>query len=90
MAILGSPHSPGPTPISVSDLDRLPAGIIRISPQHLQDVHYLEELEAQRIELLPDREEMQNFNIGAAAAAVQGAQAGFGQATRGPSANGSM
>ncbi len=42
----------------------------------------LEELEAQRIELLPDREEMQNFNVGAAALAVQGAQAGFGQATR--------
>jgi hypothetical protein len=42
----------------------------------------VEELEAQRVELLPDREEMQNFNIGAAAAAVQGAQgaqAGFGQ-----------
>ena len=32
----------------------------------------VEELEAQRIELLPDREEMQdiNFNIGAAAAAM--------------------
>ena len=43
----------------------------------------VEELEAQRIELLPDREEMQNFNIGAAAAAVQGAQAGFGQANQG-------
>ena len=43
----------------------------------------VEELEAQRIELLPDREEMQNFNVGAAAAAVQGAQAGFGQANQG-------
>ncbi len=46
----------------------------------------VEELEAQRIELLPAREEMQdffNFNIGAAAAAVQGAQAGFGQANQG-------
>jgi hypothetical protein len=43
----------------------------------------LEELEAQRVELLPDREEMQNFNIGAAAVAVQGAQAGFGQANQG-------
>jgi hypothetical protein len=45
----------------------------------------LEELEAQHIELLPDREEMNwvNFNIGAAAAAVQGAQAGFGQANQG-------
>jgi hypothetical protein len=44
----------------------------------------VEELEAQRIELLPAREEMQefNFNIGAAAAAVQGAQAGFGQANQ--------
>ena len=42
----------------------------------------VEELEAQRVELLPDREEMQNFNIGAAAAAVQGAQAGFGQANQ--------
>jgi hypothetical protein len=42
----------------------------------------IEELQAQRIELLPDREEMQNFNIGAAAA-VQGAQAGFGQANQG-------
>jgi hypothetical protein len=44
----------------------------------------VEELEAQRIELLPDREEMQfvNVNIGAAAAAVQGAQAGFGQANQ--------
>jgi hypothetical protein len=45
----------------------------------------VEELEAQRIELLPDREEMQdiNVNIGAAAAAVQGAQAGFDQANQG-------
>ena len=45
----------------------------------------VEELEAQRVELLPDREEMQpvNINIGAAAAAVQGAQAGFGQANQG-------
>ena len=46
----------------------------------------VEELEAQRIELLPAREEMQDFvnvNIGAAAAAVQGAQAGFGQANQG-------
>jgi hypothetical protein len=44
----------------------------------------LEELEAQRIELLPDREEMQlNVNIGALAVAVQGAQAGFGQANQG-------
>ena len=44
----------------------------------------LEELEAQRIELLPDREEMQqfNFNIGSLAAAVQGAQVGFGQANQ--------
>ncbi len=43
----------------------------------------IEELEAQRIELLPDREEMQNVNVGAAAVAVQGAQAGFGQANQG-------
>jgi hypothetical protein len=43
----------------------------------------LEELETQTVELLPDREEMQNFNIGAFAAAVQGAQAGFGQANQG-------
>jgi hypothetical protein len=44
----------------------------------------LEELEEHTVELLPDREEMQfNFNIGAAAAAVQGAQAGFGQANQG-------
>jgi hypothetical protein len=46
----------------------------------------LEELEAQHIELLPDREEMNHFvniNIGAAAVAVQGAQAGFGQANQG-------
>ena len=45
----------------------------------------LEELEAHTVELLPDREEMQEFfniNIGAAAAAVQGAQAGFGQANQ--------
>jgi hypothetical protein len=43
----------------------------------------VEELEAQRIELLPAREEMQvNVNIGAAAVAVQGAQAGFGQANQ--------
>ena len=41
-----------------------------------------EELLAEHtVELLPDREEMQTIiNIGAAAAAVQGAQAGFGQA----------
>jgi hypothetical protein len=52
----------------------------------------VEELEAQHIELLPDREAMQdlvnvnivvNVNIGAAAAAVQGAQVGFGQANQG-------
>jgi hypothetical protein len=43
----------------------------------------LEELGEHTIELLPAREEMQNFNIGAAAAAVQGAQAGFGQANQG-------
>ncbi len=43
----------------------------------------LEELEAHTVELLPDREEMANFNIGAAAVAVQGAQAGFGQANQG-------
>jgi hypothetical protein len=43
----------------------------------------VEELEAQRVELLPDREEMQNVNIGALAVAVQGAQAGFGQANQG-------
>ena len=43
----------------------------------------VEELEAQRVELLPDREEMQDFNIGALAVAVQGAQAGFGQANQG-------
>ncbi len=44
----------------------------------------LEELEAHTVELLPDREEMQyyNINIGAAAVAVQGAQAGFGQANQ--------
>jgi hypothetical protein len=42
-----------------------------------------EELEEHTVELLPDREEMQNFNIGAAAAAVEGAQAGFGQANQG-------
>jgi hypothetical protein len=42
----------------------------------------VEELEAQRVELLPDREEMQNFNIGSLAVAVQGAQAGFGQANQ--------
>jgi hypothetical protein len=42
-----------------------------------------EELEEHTVELLPDREEMQiNVNIGAAAAAVQGAQAGFGQANQ--------
>ncbi len=42
------------------------------------------ELEEHTVELLPDREEMQvNVNIGAAAAAVQGAQAGFGQANQG-------
>ena len=42
-----------------------------------------EELEVHTVELMPDREEMQDLvivNIGAAAAAVQGAQAGFGQA----------
>ena len=43
----------------------------------------LEELEEHTVELLPDREEMQNVNIGAFAAAVQGAQAGFGQANQG-------
>jgi hypothetical protein len=44
----------------------------------------LEELEEHTVELLPDREEMQlNVNIGAAAFAVQGAQAGFGQANQG-------
>jgi hypothetical protein len=45
----------------------------------------LEELAEHTVELLPDREEMQTFNIniGAAAAAVQGAQAGFGQANQG-------
>jgi hypothetical protein len=45
----------------------------------------LEELEEHTVELLPDREEMQEIviNIGAAAAAVQGAQAGFGQANLG-------
>jgi hypothetical protein len=44
----------------------------------------VEELEAQRIELLPAREEMQdfNFNVGTLAVAVQGAQAGFGQANQ--------
>jgi hypothetical protein len=43
-----------------------------------------EELEEHTVELLPDREEMQVIvNIGAAAAAVQGAQAGFGQANFG-------
>jgi hypothetical protein len=43
-----------------------------------------EELEEHTVELLPDREEMRiNINIGAAAAAVQGAQAGFGQANQG-------
>jgi hypothetical protein len=51
----------------------------------------LEELKEHRIELLPDREEMKlgngwdgsvNVNIGAAALAVQGAQAGFGQANQ--------
>ena len=40
-----------------------------------------EELEAHTVELLPDREEMQLVvNIGSAAAAFQGAQAGQGQA----------
>jgi hypothetical protein len=44
----------------------------------------MEEVEEHTVELLPDREEMQaNFNIGAAALAVQGAQAGFGQANQG-------
>ncbi len=45
-----------------------------------------EELEEHTVELLPDREEMQTFvniNVGAAALAVQGAQAGFGQANQG-------
>jgi hypothetical protein len=43
-----------------------------------------EELEEHTVELLPDREEMQVIvNIGAAALAVQGAQAGFGQANFG-------
>ena len=43
-----------------------------------------EELEVHTVELMPDREEMQEvvINIGAAAAAVQGAQAGFGQANQ--------
>jgi hypothetical protein len=39
-----------------------------------------EELEAHTVELLPEREEMVVVNIGSAAAAVQGAQAGQGQA----------
>ena len=42
-----------------------------------------QELEEHTVELMPDREEMQEVvivNIGAAAVAVQGAQAGFGQA----------
>ena len=45
----------------------------------------LEELDAHTVELLPEREEMQEvvINIGAAALAVQGAQAGFGQANQG-------
>jgi hypothetical protein len=49
----------------------------------------LEELGEHTVELLPDREEMlfggggANVNIGAAAVAVQGAQAGFGQANQG-------
>jgi hypothetical protein len=45
----------------------------------------LEELAEHTVELLPDREEMQyvNINIGSAAAALQGAQAGFGQANQG-------
>ncbi len=47
----------------------------------------MEEVEEHTVELLPDREEMffsgTNVNIGAAAAAVQGAQAGFGQANQG-------
>ena len=45
----------------------------------------LEELAEHTVELLPDREEMHTFvnvNIGAAALAVQGAQAGFGQANQ--------
>ncbi len=44
----------------------------------------LEELAEHTVELLPDREEMQfvNINVGAAALAVQGAQAGFGQANQ--------
>jgi len=43
----------------------------------------LEELEEHTVELLPDREEMHaNINIGAAAVAFQGAQAGFGQANQ--------
>ena len=43
-----------------------------------------EELAEHTVELVPDREEMQevNVNIGAAALAVQGAQAGFGQANQ--------
>jgi hypothetical protein len=42
-----------------------------------------EELEEHTVELVPDREEMQvNVNIGALAVAVQGAQAGFGQANQ--------
>jgi hypothetical protein len=47
----------------------------------------MEEVEEHTVELLPDREELffsgTNVNIGAAAAAVQGAQAGFGQANQG-------
>ena len=42
-----------------------------------------EELEAHTVELLPDREEMNHLaivNIGSAAVAFQGAQAGQGQA----------
>ncbi len=42
-----------------------------------------EELEEHTVELLPDREEMNHLvivNIGSAAAAFQGAQAGQGQA----------
>ncbi len=43
----------------------------------------LEELAEHTVELVPDREEMQvNVNIGAAAVALQGAQAGFGQANQ--------
>ncbi len=51
----------------------------------------MEEVEEHTVELLPDREELffsgTNINIGAAAAAQQGAQAGFGQANQGVFSN---